>query len=156
MSRGVFAALLAFLVLSSTPAAAESSKTGWDDVDFPVWAKDIRRAEIITLGSLPFVTLWTTLGYSIFEYGEFRNPLNKSSDSFTVEDQKKIIAVSAGACVALGIFDLLVTKASRSVRGRRVREGGAVTVRPGSGDGGARPDGGREYLMEGVCEDAVF
>ena len=170
MSRGVFAALLAFFVLSSTPAAAESSKTGWDDVDFPVWAKDIRRAEIITLGSVPFVTLWTTLGYSMAVYGEFRNPMSTNTDDFTESDKKKIIAMTGGICLGLGLFDLAVTlvKRASSRRNSPVDEG-ALKVVPRSSaveDGGMpdgdvepppRPDRGDDsYLIEGVVQNAVF
>lgn len=102
-------------------SSSGSSKT-YDDITFPQWARDIRRTEIITFGSLPFVTLWTIVGYSMYEYGEFRNPLNKNTDSFTEDDQWKIIKISAATCVGLGLFDLTVNFIRRTHKESKLRK----------------------------------
>ncbi|MBO6218749.1 MAG: hypothetical protein J6N81_04140 [Treponema sp.] len=115
-----------FLFFSCLPqnlrAADSSANTSYDDINFPQWAKDLRRTEIITFGSLPFVTLWTTVGYSLYEYGEFRNPLDKSTDGFTEDDQWKIIKISAATCLALGLTDLMINLISRTNKERRLRK----------------------------------
>lgn len=117
--------IFVFLVLfDSFPVFSESlSSSGsagtWGDLNPPQWAKDIRRTEIITLGSLPFVTLWTTLGYSMAVLGEFHNPLDKSSDGFDGNDQMNIIKISAAACLGLGAFDLGVNLIRRAVVKKR-------------------------------------
>ncbi len=115
--------LLFIFVFSFLPQnlfAADSSN--YDDINFPQWAKDIRRTEIITFGSLPFVTLWTTVGYSLYQYGEFRNPLDKSTDSFTEDDQWKIIKISAVTCVGLGLTDLAINMISRTRKQSKLRK----------------------------------
>lgn len=119
---------------SSTSSGADSSSSSgtWDDLNPPQWAKDIRRTEIITLGSLPFVTLWTTVGYSLAVLGEFHNPFDKSSDGFDESDQLNIVKISAATCLGLGAFDLgyhLIKRAIVKKRGRK-QEKQAIEVLP--------------------------
>ncbi len=128
--------LLIFLLPRSVFSAdsasqSTSAESSYDDIKFPQWAKDLRRTEIITFGSLPFVTMWTTMCYSMYEYNEFRNPLNKSSDGFTTDDQKKVMALSAAACVGLGLTDLAITLISRSAKrykARRAKKHEIITI----------------------------
>ncbi|WP_294431212.1 hypothetical protein [uncultured Treponema sp.] len=124
------------LIISFAPANLHAdTAANFDDIDFPQWARDLRRTEIITFGSLPFVTLWTIVGYSMYEYGEFRNPLDKSTDSFTEDDQWKIIKISAASCLALGLTDLtinLITRSRKESRLRKLREMQAFTITPES------------------------
>lgn len=110
------------LFSQSLYADSSTSATKYDDINFPQWAKDLRRTEIITFGSLPFVTLWTTVGYSLYQYGEFKNPLDKSTDSFTEDDQWKIIKISAVTCVGLGLTDLVINLIARSRKESKLRK----------------------------------
>ncbi|MBB5225237.1 hypothetical protein DYE50_04795 [Treponema ruminis] len=134
MKKFLLCLISIFLFFSFLPQslfAAESTK--YDDINFPQWTKDLRRTEIITFGSLPFVTLWTTVGYSLYQYGEFRNPLDKSTDSFTEDDQWKIIKISAATCVGLGLTDLainLIARTKKESRLRKLREMQPYTVTP--------------------------
>ena len=124
--------LLIFSIAPSNLFAADSTSK-YDDIKFPQWAKDLRRTEIITFGSLPLVTLWTTVGYSLYQYGEFRNPLDKSTDSFTEDDQWSIIKISALTCIGLGLTDLainLVTRAQKEKKIRKMREMQPFTITP--------------------------
>lgn len=91
--------------------------------EFPDWLQDVRRAEIVTLGSLPFTTLSTTLVYMFYRYGAngfsqdyFPNPLAKSSESanLTKKEQIGIISVSAGLSLAAGITDFIISRIKRS------------------------------------------
>lgn len=136
MKKTVFFLLLSVFLISIFPQKAiADTATNFDDIKFPQWAKDLRRTEIITFGSLPFVTLWTIVGYSIYEYGEFRNPLDKSTDSFTEDDTWKIIKLSSAFCLGLGLTDLtinLITRARKESKMRRQRELQAYTVTPAS------------------------
>lgn len=159
MNRAVFASVL--LLIFSFPAFCEDSgKATYDDIDFPQWARDLRRTEIITLGSLPFVTIWTVFGYTYYEYGEFRNPLG-GNDSFTTEDQKTVAALSLGICAGLGIFDLVFTLVRRAISQGSGGGDRAISVsvenvsENGMGDG-ERERIRRECLIEGVVESAVF
>ena len=122
-----FLLLLIFLLPRSVFSADSSSQStsaesSYDDIKFPQWAKDLRRTEIITFGSLPFVTMWTTMCYSMYEYNEFRNPLNKSTDGFTTDDQKKVMTYSAAICIGLGLTDLAINLISRSAKKYRAKK----------------------------------
>lgn len=168
------ALIMIFLFALARPAFSEDTSSSYDDVEFPQWSKDLRRTEIITLGSVPFVTLWTTLGYSMSVYGEFRNPLSTNTDDFTESDKKKIIALSGGICVGLGLVDLIITLVKRSSSKKiESRKQGPITIIPKSavleGMQGENPvghdgeNGGKlpverneEYLIDGVIENAIF
>ena len=93
--------------------------------EFPDWARYVRRTEIITLGMLPFVTLGTTLGYSIFRYFDndmnasyFPNPLAKTSQdaNLTQEEQLTVLAISAGISLFLGLLDLTINLVKDNAR----------------------------------------
>lgn len=171
--------LISCLSLQKPFAADTSASSNYDDISFPQWAKDLRRTEIITLGSLPFVTLWTTVGYSLYEYGEFRNPLDKSTDSFTEDDQWKIIKLSAVSCLALGLTDLtinLISRAHKESKLRKLRELQPYTITAGKdreppkihedetdeqAEERLRHENGMEGTPEGECfiegvESAIF
>lgn len=124
------------------------------EATFPTWAKDLRRTEIITLGSLPFVTIWTTMGYSMAMYGEMTNPFDKSTNNFTEEDQWKVIGISLGVCAVLGIVDLtvsLIQRYSREAKAKKFKYQD-IKILPNS------PEVERDYQyleVDGV-ESAVF
>lgn len=129
----IFAFLILVKPVSLFAADSSSSSSGaWDDLNPPQWLKDVRRTEIITFGSLPFVTLWTTVGYSLAVLGEFHNPLDKSADGFDEDDQMNIIKISAATCLGLGAFDLgfnLIKRAIVKKRGQK-KEQHAIEVLP--------------------------
>lgn len=117
------------LFLAFSPAFSES--TTYSDINFPQWTKDLRRTEIITFGSLPFVTIWATMGYTFYQYGEIRNPLNKSADGLTTSDQKKIVEIAAVSCISLGLFDLtmnLIQRKAKAHKAKRQRAPDAITI----------------------------
>ena len=114
-SKFVFTVLL-FLLAAKVPlsAAESTSAEPYTEDEFPRWAYDVRRTEIITFGSLPFVTIAVTLCYGTYLYmngtlDSFPNPLDKSSDSFSSGQQLKILGMSVGASCALGAADLIVS-----------------------------------------------
>ena len=159
--------LFVALSLLAVPVCAED--TTYSDINFPQWAKDVRRTEIITFGSLPFVTLWTTVGYSLAVYGEFHSPLDKSSSGFTTDDQKRIIGIAAATSLGLGLFDLAFTLISRKVRAKKARSlrPDEVTVIPLSQELKERQEQGEDDLpppqpqipqdyLQGGLESALF
>lgn len=99
-----------------------------DDIqkeEIPQGIQDFRRFEIITLGSMPFVTLDATLGYSVIKYSKeladgnknatFPNPFKSSGDGGYSDDEiKGIILTSFGICLGIGISDLIVNIVKRN------------------------------------------
>ncbi len=92
--------------------------------ELPQSIKDIRRFEIITLGSLPFVTLDTSLAYSTVRYAKNDfDPAYKpdifSKTNYTQDEQLGIILTSVGISVGIGITDLVIQIIKRSSKKKR-------------------------------------
>lgn len=94
--------------------------------EFPQGLKDLRRFEIISLGSLPFVTLDVTLAYSGIRYiqHDFHpayTPNIFSKSSYTTEEQMGIIFTSLGISVGIGLTDYIVQLIKRSSQKKKDR-----------------------------------
>jgi hypothetical protein len=66
---------LALLLLACTAAQAQQkpptaarTPAPYTDDEFPKWARDLRRAEIIFVGSIPFTLFFTFEGYDTYRY----------------------------------------------------------------------------------------
>lgn len=96
------------------PIYSESnSPEPYDTEEFPESLKDLRRLEIVTLGAMPFVTLDVTIAYSGIrwvknDFSPDYSPNPFASNSFTPEEQKKIILSSLGISLGIGLSDLTV------------------------------------------------
>ena len=128
LSRRRLAILVSLVLLASMPlAAAEPTVTiePYTKDEFPGWLQDLRRAEIVSLGSLPFVTMGVTLGYSLYRYfshgmdsNYFPNPFAKSSSAarLTTDEQLGILFTSLGVAAAVGITDFTISSIQRHQR----------------------------------------
>lgn len=147
MKTGLFrciALVLCCSFMASFPlAAAEPTVTiePYTKDEFPGWLQDMRRAEIVSLGSLPFVTLGVTLGYSLYRYFShdmnpdyFPNPFAKSSSAarLTTDEQLGILFTSLGVAAVVGITDFTISSIQRYKRNKAYQElnRGAVEVIP--------------------------
>lgn len=130
--KKLIAVLCTFIFVSQFALYAADSTTQsttpepYTNNEFPNWAKDLRRTEIISFGSLPFVTLGVTLGLGGYWYlngdlSSFPNPFNKSSSSFTADQQVQIIELSALLSVGLGITDLVINTIQRANTNKRLQ-----------------------------------
>lgn len=97
----------------------------------PSWAKDLRRAEIITLGSLPFTTLNATLIYSLYRYGShdfdnayIPNPFPGSSQEakLNTDEQIGILTAAAAASVVIGLADFIVLKVKQNKLKKQLKQ----------------------------------
>jgi hypothetical protein len=84
--------------------------------EFPEWQKNVRRAEILSFGALPFVTFFSSLYYNVYRYFDHDKqkeylpwPLNtgKVSEPLSEDEQKKIFMYSAGISVGVAAFDFV-------------------------------------------------
>lgn len=123
--------ILSPVVFSQTPG----EPVPWGPADFPQWQKDLRRAEIIAFGALPFVTLIGSLVYDVLRYyqhdrqeGYLPWPLKKQNSAvpFTEDEQKNILITAAGLSVGVAATDFIVRYIRRQRQGRTVR-----SVNPG-------------------------
>lgn len=144
--RKCAAILLLLIFLPSVMFAVEPSIQiePYREDEFPDWLRDVRRAEIVTLGSLPFTTLATTLVYSFYRYADndfnkdyFPNPLAKSSASANLSKKEQVGIISVSACLSLaaGVADYIISaiRRSRDEKLEEERDAGVaqnVTVTP--------------------------
>jgi hypothetical protein len=104
--------------------------------EFPQWARDIRRTEIITFGSFPFVMLVSSLVYSTVllasgRVDSFPNPFVASSDGLSSKDQINILIIAGATSVAIGLTDLTINLVKRNIAKKRaVVNTDAITVTP--------------------------
>ena len=127
MKKGLLAKIIFFSLLLNCclPAFTEdNTPKPYEEDEFPQSLKDLRRFEIITLGSLPFVTLDATIAYSSYRYAKHDfdskyKPDIFSTNSFTQDEQKGIILSSLGISVGIGLTDFIVQAVKRSSKKRK-------------------------------------
>lgn len=105
--------------------AEDTSPVPYEQNEFPQALKDLRRFEIISLGSMPFIMLDSTIAYSAYkslksEEGEGMNFLGKNS--FTYEESKKLILTSLGISVTIGLTDYIVRVIKRNNKSKKLRQ----------------------------------
>ena len=131
----IFKIVLISLILNiSCPVFAQSSIKEEED-ETPLFIKDLRRFEIITLGSLPFVLLDSTLVYSGIKYAQndfdsaYIPSLNQSN--FSKKEQTGVLLTSLGICLGIGLTDLIVNIVKRN-KAKKVQElrNGPIEITP--------------------------
>jgi hypothetical protein len=130
--------LFAFLLCLAFPAAAQTSGNAisFDLSGTPQWASDLRRAEIVAFGSLPFTFFYTSFtmdtirfaqnGWNDMRYAPW--PFKAAgAEEVTRNDQLLTIGIAAGASVLIAVIDHLIV---RSQRNKRAQE--AINLQPGT------------------------
>ena len=110
--------LLALIVVSvSVPqrayCAASEEPVPYEDSEFPQWALDLRRFEVISLGSVPFAMIGVTLIYGAIEINRgnrssMPNPLNPGD--FGEYGQLKVLGMTLLTGVCIATIDLTANK----------------------------------------------
>lgn len=117
--------LFSLLINTASPLFADdTSAEPYNTDEFPQALKDLRRFEIVSLGSMPFVTLNTSLVYSGIRYGVHGfdsayapNPF--ASSSYTSEEQKEILLTSLAISVGIGLADYIIQVVKRNKQKRQ-------------------------------------
>lgn len=118
--KKIFLLCIAMFCLSAQIFAQSESTTPvpYEENEFPMWAHELRRAEIITFGSMPFVSIGVTLGYGLFLYARqeipsIPNPFSSRSSSFTADQTRNIVLMTAGISIGYGLTDFLINHIRR-------------------------------------------
>jgi len=113
-------ALAAFLALAPAPAAAEEEHVPvpYAPEEFPAWARDLRRAEIVFFGSLPFSFFFTFEAYdtgkfvaSGFDPLQAPWPMRSGAEiaaSYSTEEKAWLIASALTVSAAVAVVDYLL------------------------------------------------
>ncbi|MDR1900543.1 MAG: hypothetical protein LBQ55_11075 [Treponema sp.] len=146
------------------PAAVKS--------DFPLWIRDLRRAEIVAFGSFPFTMFtatfvmdtyrWAANGGGVSEDARKYAPWPfKSAGAIEMSEDEHlmVMAAAASASAAIALLDHLIVQAKRHKarqRALRLPPGTPIITRnpagPGAG-GGAAPDGGSPAAETPAAEE---
>ena len=122
--------LLIIFFMSLVPVYSENNvPEPYTEDEFQSFLYDLRRAEIITLGSMPFITLGTSLGYSFgkyayhgFDSAYFSNPFAKTTESaYSADEQVGIILTSLGISLGIGITDFIVQTVKRNSKAKKIK-----------------------------------
>lgn len=117
--KTIFVALLIFSF--SNLFSQENQPKPYEKEEFPQYAQDIRRFEIISFGSLPFVFLDSVLVYSGIKWGMngfqggFPNIFNAQS-GFNAKELTGIILTSVGISLCIALTDLLINRHKRNAQ----------------------------------------
>jgi hypothetical protein len=85
----------------------------YEEDEFPKWMEDIRRAEIVFAGSLPFTILVSNAGYGIY------NLLSSGTDAYDItsitssaamtnEEKIQVLAIGGGLSACIAIADFII------------------------------------------------
>ncbi len=158
--KRIISAVLVFSIFSCmTPvfsADASTTPSPYTKDEFSPWLKDLRRAEIITLGAMPFVTLNVTLGFwALNGFDESLSPFAAADTTvtkYTNDQTLGILLTSIGICAGIGIADFLVHFLRTTDRTRKNRGTGRIRIESIADD----PEATRipiPFDMEGVEVD---
>lgn len=127
------ALMLTLLYGMTSPLAAQSTVTPtplpYTKEEFTEWQRELRRASIISFGSLPFVTFLTSMGYDVYRYydhGEDERykpwPFKDSSIAIpkSEDEQKKIVLIAAGISLGVAVVDFTYRAVKRAIRRSRI------------------------------------
>ncbi|MDR2742253.1 MAG: hypothetical protein LBB98_08905 [Treponema sp.] len=105
----------------------ESGSQAEKNDELPQWARDLRRADIITFGSFPFTFLLAGIivdTYRTFQHGDSRYAPLVGSISRTTGENVAVISAAAGGAVLVATADYIIQRVKRE---RAAREAARLT-----------------------------
>jgi hypothetical protein len=132
----ICAALLAICVtLRGGPVYAQTTTAVNPDTtfvteEFPLWAKDLRRAEIVALGSFPFSMFFTTFAMDTVRYFDHEKDLRYAPWPFKAagainmnrNELKTTLAIALSVSAAIALADFTIVKVKRYQAEQRARQ----------------------------------
>lgn len=90
--------------------------------EFPLWAKDLRRAEIITFGSLPFTMFFSTIAMDTYLWGTNNWDLNyapwpvrpSGAIEMSMDHRFLTLGIALGASILVAAADNIIIQVKRS------------------------------------------
>ncbi len=145
MKKGAIVAIaLAFRCFYAIADDATDSRepVPYGPTEFPQWQKDLRRAEILSFGALPFVTFSASIYYDVYRYfshdrdeGYLPWPFKDSNTAvaLTESEQMRIFVSAAGISVGVALFDFGYRAITREMRLRKLERensGESIEIEP--------------------------
>ena len=161
--KKIIALCLALLTLASSSLFADdltiSDAEPYNQKTIPQWVKDMRRGEIITLGSWPFTTLMVSLSYSLgmfaihnWDSSYFRNPFSSSGEGYSFNEIEGILLTSAAISVGIGVTDLIVqiVKREKIKKKKNAEQLKNITITP------VESNEERMFIFDGSKKEYIF
>jgi hypothetical protein len=122
MSMPVLLLLLSFLTPAAPLLSAQTTSKDPEPLDLPQWVKDLRRAEIVAFGSLPFTIFFATTAMDTFRYINHGNdaryapwPLKSAGAVGMNTDEVVITIMSAvGGSLLISLADYFIVRYKRN------------------------------------------
>jgi len=100
-----------------------NSSVQFDMSEFPLWAKDLRRAEIVAFGSFPFMYFFSNFGIDTYRWATHGNnmryapwPLNSAGTIEKTNDEKFLtLGIAAGGAVIIALIDYGIMRYKRNI-----------------------------------------
>jgi hypothetical protein len=123
-------AALSCLSAQSSISQPALQATQFDTSEFPQWAKDLRRGEIVAFGSFPFAFFFATISMDLYRsatHGWDRRyapwPVKPAgSIDMTQDEQLLTLGLAAGGAVVIALTDYAIVRYKRSKAEQRSRE----------------------------------
>ncbi|MDR1212005.1 MAG: hypothetical protein LBK40_07230 [Spirochaetaceae bacterium] len=134
-------------------AAVYASPLEASPSEFPLWARDLRRAEIITFGAVPFTMFFSIFAVDSYRWATHDRDLRyapwpfKAAGAVGMSERQQLFcfgAAIAGA-MTIALADHLILRAQRSREARRIEElppGDPIIIRRIPPEEGEKPEDG--------------
>lgn len=146
--RAIATVVLSVLLTVQFPLAAESDDEKKNDdhtpvpytkEEFPLWQRELRRFEILSFGSLPFVTLLSFWSYDMIRSAQHPNdpgyypwPFKQADRTIplTEREQLGVFLTSMGISMGVALIDIIYRAVKRSAERKRLERENAFTEDP--------------------------
>ena len=117
-----FWVLLCFISSAGLQAQSSTANNQFDMTGFPLWAKDLRRGEIVAFGSFPFAYFFATFGfdtYRFFNHGFNTRyapwPFTSSAAIEQTQNEKFLtLGIAAGGAIVIALVDYAIVRYKRN------------------------------------------
>lgn len=129
MKRFVLGVLIIVVCLGPVPAQDAVEPAPYEPEEFPQWARNLRRGEIVALGVFPIAYLATTIAYDLFRFGResfasgrvaveyaplfFAPP---DAPGYSKEERRGVLIASLSLSTVVAVADYLLGRPEDSTR----------------------------------------
>jgi hypothetical protein len=121
VKRLAWGAVLFFCISALAPVQEDHTPEPYTEDEFPLWQHDLRRFEVVLIGSFPFTMLYSSLGYGLIRWGingfseGYAPTLSPSAETVPLTQQEKLGVVLAGVGISAltAIIDLIIVNVKR-------------------------------------------
>jgi hypothetical protein len=122
-------AVVLLVFLAAVPhAGAQTTQAApnTEAIEWPQFAKDLRRFDVIAFGLFPFAYLVTSIGYDLYRSSQhgwdsdyYPWPLNERGIGWTSEDYRNVLIGTAVVSLTVAAVDLTIVLLKRHAAGKR-------------------------------------